>query len=53
MKLGTHLGVEVFGYRDVETEVREQTNKVVRIAAFLNNTIWQNKHMGIEAKSRI
>lgn len=48
-----YLGVEISGYGDVETEVREQTNKAVRIAAYFNNRIWRNKHMAIEPKSRI
>ena len=48
-----YLGVEISGYGDVETEVREQTNKAARIAACLNNTIWRNKHMRIETKARI
>ena len=40
-----YLGVEISGYGDVETEVREQTNKAARITAYHNNTIWQNKHI--------
>ena len=48
-----YLGVEIFGYGDVETEVREQTNKAARIAECLSNTIWRNKHMRIETKVRI
>ena len=48
-----YLGVDISGYGDVETEVREQTNKVARVAACLDNTIWRNKHMRIETKARI
>ena len=48
-----YLGIEISGYRDIETEVRRQAMKAARKAACLNNTIWSNKHMGIETKSRI
>lgn len=48
-----YLGLEISGYRDVETEVRQQTTKAIRVAACLNDTIWKNKHIEVEAKSRI
>ena len=48
-----YLGIEISGYGDIETEVRGQAMKAARTAACLNNTIWSNKHMGIETKSRI
>ncbi|XP_056642632.1 uncharacterized protein LOC130449023 [Diorhabda sublineata] len=48
-----YLGIEISGFGDVENEVREQTTKTLRIAACLNENIWRNKHIGIEAKSRI
>lgn len=48
-----YLGVELSGFGDVEAEVREQTTKATRIAGCLNNTIWCNKNIGIEAKTRI
>ena len=47
------LGIEISGYGDIETEVKGQAMKAARTAACLNNTIWSNKHMGIETKLRI
>ncbi|XP_057654786.1 uncharacterized protein LOC130893037 [Diorhabda carinulata] len=47
------LGIEISGFEHIENEVREQTTKALRIAACLNETIWQNKHIGIQAKSRL
>ena len=48
-----YLEIELSGYGDVETEVREQTTRVTKIASCLNATIWRNKNIGKEAKSRI
>ena len=48
-----YLGIELSGYGDVEAEVREQTTRATKIAGCLNATIWRNKNIGIEAKSRI
>ncbi|XP_057671965.1 uncharacterized protein LOC130903732 [Diorhabda carinulata] len=48
-----YLGIEISRFGDVENEVREKTTEPSRIAACLNETIWQNKHIEIEAKSRI
>ncbi|KAK9887098.1 hypothetical protein WA026_020042 [Henosepilachna vigintioctopunctata] len=48
-----YLGIEISSYGDVEAEVREQATKAARIAGCLNDTIWRNKHIGIEAKARI
>ena len=48
-----YLGIEISGYGNIKTEVRGQAMKAARTAACLNNTIWSNKHMGIETKSRI
>ena len=41
------------GFGDVEAEVREQTLKATRIAGCLNYTIWRNRNVGTETKSRI
>lgn len=48
-----YLGMRISGYGDVETEVRNQSTKVARTVAYLNNIIWMNKHTEIDAKSRI
>ena len=48
-----YLGIELSGYGDVEAEEREQTTRATKIAGCLNATIWLNKKIGIEAKSRI
>lgn len=43
-----YIVLEVAGYCDVEEEVRQQITK----AGSLNNTIWCNKNMRIESKTR-
>lgn len=48
-----YLGIEISGYGDVEAEVRELTTKATRIAGCLNDTIWRNKNIKVETKSRI
>ncbi|XP_030746595.1 uncharacterized protein LOC115875314 [Sitophilus oryzae] len=48
-----YLGIELSGYGDIETEVRLQTTKAMRVAGCLNDTIWKNKYIGVEVKSRI
>ncbi|XP_057653803.1 uncharacterized protein LOC130892403 [Diorhabda carinulata] len=47
-----YLGIELTGYGDIETEVRQQTIKAARVAGCLNDTVWKNKYISIEAKSR-
>lgn len=42
------MGISAHG--GIDAEVRVQTTKVTRTAAFLNAIMWQNKHIGIEAK---
>lgn len=37
----------------MEPDVQNQTKKAIRRAACLNNTIWRNKHLGIDDKPRI
>lgn len=48
-----YLGIELSGFGDVESEVRQQTNKALRVAGCLNDTIWKNKYLQTETKSRI
>ena len=48
-----YLEIELPGYGDVDAEVREQTTRATKIAGCLNATIWRNKNIGLEAKSRI
>ena len=48
-----YLGISISGFGDVEAEVREQTQKATRIAGCLNDTIWRNRNIGTETKSRI
>ena len=48
-----YLEIELSGYGDVEAEVREQKTRATKIIDCLNATIWRNKNIGIEAKSRI
>ena len=38
-----YLGMDISGYRDVETEVRNQAARAIRAAAHLNVAIWWNK----------
>ncbi|XP_056629875.1 uncharacterized protein LOC130440639 [Diorhabda sublineata] len=45
-----YLGIQISGFGDLVTE---QTTRSQRIATCLNETIWRNKHIGIEAKLRI
>lgn len=47
-----YLGTHISGYGDVETEVRNKSMKAIRTTACLNNTIWTNKYLRIEAKTR-
>lgn len=37
-----HLGIEMSGYRDVETGVRAQAMKAAKTDAYLNNTLSNN-----------
>lgn len=46
-----YLGIKISGFGDVETEVRQQTTKSTRVT--VNDTIWKNKYIEIETKSRI
>ncbi|XP_019762542.2 uncharacterized protein LOC125504174 [Dendroctonus ponderosae] len=46
------LDVELSGFGDIETVVRDQTTKAMRIAGCLN-AIWCNKSMVTDTKSRI
>lgn len=48
-----YMGIEMIGYENIEAKVRNQTMKVTRTAACFNNTIWRNKYLGIEDKTRI
>ena len=48
-----YLGIEISSFGDVEAEVREQTIRAANVAGSLNNLIWSNKNIRIEAKSRI
>ncbi|XP_045480918.1 uncharacterized protein LOC123685306 [Harmonia axyridis] len=48
-----YLGIELCGFGDVESEVRQQVNKAMRTAGCLNDTIWNNKHLRTETKARI
>ncbi|XP_057652719.1 uncharacterized protein LOC130891773 [Diorhabda carinulata] len=45
-------GNRISGYGDIETEVKQQTIKAARAAGCLIETIWKNKYISIEAKSR-
>lgn len=48
-----YLGIELSGYGDIELEVRQQTNKALKVAGCLNDTIWKNKYLHTETKARI
>lgn len=48
-----YLGIELSGYGDIELEVRQQTNKALRVAGCLNDTIWKNKYLNSGTKARI
>ena len=48
-----YLGIGLSVYGDVEADVREHTTRATKIAGCLNTTIWRNKNIGLEAKSRI
>ncbi|XP_030750469.1 uncharacterized protein LOC115878197 [Sitophilus oryzae] len=45
-----YLGIELSGYGDIATEVRQQTTKAMRVAGCLNDTIWKNNHIGVEVR---
>ena len=45
-----YLEIVIFGYENVETEVRNQAAGAMRAAAHLNDVIWWNKHTRNEAK---
>ena len=47
-----YLGISISGFGDVKTEVSEQTQKATRVAGCMNDTIWRNRHIGTENKSR-
>ncbi|XP_043494653.1 uncharacterized protein LOC122519338 [Polistes fuscatus] len=48
-----YLGIEISSFGEIETEVRIQVVKATRAAAQLNDTIFRNKHLRIDTKSRI
>lgn len=48
-----YIGTEVSGYGDIEIEVRQQTAKAMTVAGCLNDTIWKNKHIGLDTKSKL
>ncbi|XP_043496141.1 uncharacterized protein LOC122520182 [Polistes fuscatus] len=45
--------IEISSFGEIETEVRTQVVKATRAAAQLNDTIFRNKHLRIDTKSRI
>ena len=48
-----YLGIDISGYGDVETEVRNQAARAIRAAAHLEDAIWWSKHIRIQPKARI
>lgn len=48
-----YLGAKITSYGDLQQETEEQIVKANRIAGCLNNTIWRNKHLRMETKTRI
>ncbi|XP_056648765.1 uncharacterized protein LOC130453177 [Diorhabda sublineata] len=48
-----YLGIDITSYGDVENEVRQQVVKTNKVAGCLNSTIWVDKHLTKETKSRI
>ena len=48
-----YLGIDISGYRNIETEVRNQAVRVMRAAMHLNDAIWWSKLIRTEAKARI
>ncbi|XP_015187255.1 PREDICTED: uncharacterized protein LOC107072109 [Polistes dominula] len=48
-----YLGIKISSFGDIESEVREQAIKAARTASLLNNTIFRNKHLRMDAKARI
>lgn len=48
-----YLGIDLTNYGNVEQEVRKRVIKGNQIAGCLNDTIWKNKHLQIETKTRI
>ncbi|XP_030760558.1 uncharacterized protein LOC115885711 [Sitophilus oryzae] len=48
-----YVCIELSGYGDIETEVRQQPTKAMRVAGYLNDNIWKNKYIGVKVKSRI
>lgn len=48
-----YLGVEITSDRNLGAEVLKQTNKAIRIAGCLRDTIWKNKYMTAQSKVKI
>lgn len=49
----TYLGIQITSHQDLETEVKTQSIKALRISGCLNNAVWSNKFLKTEAKVRI
>ncbi|CAG9841093.1 unnamed protein product [Diabrotica balteata] len=48
-----YMGIDITSYRDVEEGVRQQSLKASKAAGSLNDTIWKNKHLRKNTKTRI
>jgi len=48
-----YLGIELYGYGDIDTEVGQQKTKALKLAGCSNGSAWKNKYISMEVKSRI
>lgn len=48
-----YLGIPISSYSELDREVQQQIIKANRVAGCLNYTIWNNKHLQAEMKTRI
>jgi hypothetical protein len=48
-----YLGIKISRDGKVKEKVKHQINKTNRVVKCLNNTIWKNKHLSVDTKSKI
>jgi hypothetical protein len=48
-----YLGIDIISHGLLQDEVKGQINKANKISGCLNNTVWNNKYITRETKSRI
>ncbi|CAG9840097.1 unnamed protein product [Diabrotica balteata] len=48
-----YLGIDITSYGDIKEEVRQQSLKAGQAAGFIHDTIWKNKQIRQNTKTRI